>query len=417
MPSKARISAESSVKGKPNPSFSQQGAAPFRSIRSPAERWFSLQETVGNQTVQTLQTRFKIGPPNDRCEQKADRAADTVVRRPDGASVQGSTATHPVDVVQREPLRREGQAIPDSVRSYFEPRLGHNLGEVRLHTDSRAAQLTQSLQARAFTVGRDIFFGAGEYAPQTVEGKRLIAHELTHVLQQRSGPAVIQRKIKFDSPTYSRMNPIERILGNQPVGYTTPTVNGNAFPNDFMQAGELVFQALQPKGAGYDSKTKECSFNDFDVTVSANVIIPTEPEEGGWSMTLPGSAITGTSACRHKKSVPVTMIGKPSHEAAGKWIEKNEEEHVDDLKRLYGKYLKAHFDWLLALKVKRGEREKCADVLMKALGDKDAVAVRDFLKELIEAVTKRDEGGKHSLSNKINIKENCSSIEIESTKK
>ncbi len=336
---------------------------------------------------------------------------------PDETSAPGSTGADQIDFTDRDAVGGQGLPMPDSVRSYFEPRLGRDLGDVRLHTGSEAAQLSRSLQARAFTVGREVFFGAGEYAPQTVEGKRLIAHELAHVLQQRSGPAVIRRKMHFDSPTYLRINPIERILGNLPVGYTTPTVNGNPLPNDFAKAGELVFQALQPQGARYDPKTKECALNDFDVTVSANVIIPTAPAESGWSMRPAGSAIAGTSACRDKKSVPVTMTGKPSSEAAAKWIEKNEAEHVDDLKRLVGKYLTPHFDSLLALKVKKEEAGKCMDALIEAIGNKDAVAVRDFLKDLIEAVTKRDEGGKHSLANKINVKENCSRIEIESKKK
>lgn len=248
--------------------------------------------------------------------------ADTVVRMPDAASAPESAAAHPMDSTRLDPVRGQGQAMPDAMRSYFEPRFGRDLGDVRLHTDSRAAQLAQSLRARAFTVGRDILFGAGEYAPQTVEGKRLIAHELTHVLQQGEGPSVLRRKMTFEIPTYIRINPIERILGNQPVGYTTPTVNGSAFPNDFMQAGELVFKALQPKQTNYQPDAKECSFSDFDVRVSANVIIPTELGEDGWSMRLPGSGIVGTSACRLKRSVPVTMTGKPSHEAAGKWIEK-----------------------------------------------------------------------------------------------
>ncbi len=414
MGAEAGVSSRTSVERKAGSFFPKKGAAPVHSIHSPAEPWLYLQRTLGNQAAQ-IQAKMKIGPPNDRYEEEADRVAETVVKTPEAMPRPGAAVPHSTPPLTG--FRGEGQAMPDSARSYFEPRFGRHLDGVRLHTDSSAAQRARSLNARAFTAGRDVFFGAGEYAPQTVEGKRLIAHELTHVLQQGAGPPVIRRKMKFDNPAYNRINPIERILGNLPVGYTTPTVNGSPFPNDFMQAGELVFKALQPQGASHDAKTKDCSFGDFDVTVSANVIVPTEPGEGGWSMSLPGSGITGTSACRRNKSVPVVMTGKPSSEAAGKWIEKNEAEHVDDLKKLYGKYLKPHFDWLSKLKVKSEEGGKCADVLFKAIGDKDAVAIRDFLKDLIEAVTKRDEGGKHSLSNQINVKENCASIEIESKKK
>jgi hypothetical protein len=214
-----------------------------------------------------------------------------------------------------------------------------------------------------------------------------------------------------------RRNPIGRILGNLPVGLTTPTVNGTQLPDDFMRAGELLFQALRPRSTNFDASTKQCSVNDFDVKVSANVIVPTQPEGDRWTMSLPGASIQGIPACRDRKTVPVVMRGKPDSEAAGKWIEKNEEEHVTDLRGLYQKHLKRHFDWLLGLKLKSDDANKCPDTLAKALGDKDAIVVRDFLKEWGEAIQKRDEGGKHTLSNKINTQDNCTGIEIESTKK
>jgi hypothetical protein len=299
----------------------------------------------------------------------------------------------------------------------MESRFGHDFSQVRVHADSRAVQLAQALNARAFTVGCDIVFGAGQYDPQSFEGKRLIAHELTHVLQQSNEKSVIRRKIQFNSPNYMRENPIGRILSDKSVGFTTPTVNGSPLPDNFNRAGELAFQALQPKRTNYSSKTKECTFKDFDVKVSANVIIPAKPEDGRWTMEFPGPRITGTPACRDKENVPVVMTGKPSSEAVGKWIEKNEEEHVDDLKGLYQKYIKPHFDWLLKLKANGEDAKKCQEALIKAIGDKDGIVIRDFLNDLSKAVRKRDEGGKHTLSNKIRVKKNCSGVEIESSVK
>jgi hypothetical protein len=73
--------------------------------------------------------------------------------------------------------------LPDAVRSFFEPRFGQDFSKVRVHTDSRAARSARDLNARAFTLGRDIVMGAGQYSPGTSEGKRLLAHELTHVIQ------------------------------------------------------------------------------------------------------------------------------------------------------------------------------------------------------------------------------------------
>lgn len=77
-----------------------------------------------------------------------------------------------------------GEPLPEATRAYFEPRLGHDFGDVRVHTDNRAAESAQAIGAIAFTTGQDIVFGPGQYEPSTPKGKRLLAHELTHVVQQ-----------------------------------------------------------------------------------------------------------------------------------------------------------------------------------------------------------------------------------------
>ena len=86
--------------------------------------------------------------------------------------------------------RGRGQPLPGEVRAFMEPRFGAYFGDVRVHTDAEAAQLSRDLHAQAFTHGRDVYFGAGRYAPETDAGKRLLAHELTHVVQQ--GGAQVQ---------------------------------------------------------------------------------------------------------------------------------------------------------------------------------------------------------------------------------
>ncbi len=78
-----------------------------------------------------------------------------------------------------------GRPLSTGERAYFEPRFGADFSGVKIHTDARAHTLARSVNARAFTVGRDIFFGGGQYSPNTGEGKRLMAHELTHTVQQR----------------------------------------------------------------------------------------------------------------------------------------------------------------------------------------------------------------------------------------
>jgi len=167
-----------------------------------------------------IQTKLKIGPANDQFEQEADRVADRVV-----SGVNNSEAIHAisgVDTTQRmcddceEELQRKansggaahqvnhadtsalpqfnsGKALPADQRQFFESRIGHAFNDVRIHTDEQAAHSAQSMNARAYTLGRDIVFNTGEYRPGTIDGDRLLAHELTHVVQQRKHPDTIQR--------------------------------------------------------------------------------------------------------------------------------------------------------------------------------------------------------------------------------
>ena len=81
-----------------------------------------------------------------------------------------------------------GQPLEDGVRSGMETRFGHDFGDVRVHTDTRASESARAVQAHAYTVGSDIVFQSDRYAPSSSEGQRMLAHELTHVVQQRSGP-------------------------------------------------------------------------------------------------------------------------------------------------------------------------------------------------------------------------------------
>jgi hypothetical protein len=81
-------------------------------------------------------------------------------------------------------LRSGGQPLPRAVRAFFEPRFGHDFSQVRIHTDARAAESARAVNAAAYTVGRDMVFDAGHYAPEIASGRALLAHELVHVVQQ-----------------------------------------------------------------------------------------------------------------------------------------------------------------------------------------------------------------------------------------
>ena len=84
-------------------------------------------------------------------------------------------------------LKGNGQPLPDSIRESFETRFGGDLTRVRIHTNERVATTVSSLNARAFTLGHDVAFAAGQYSLGTTQGRELLGHELTHVMQQQEG--------------------------------------------------------------------------------------------------------------------------------------------------------------------------------------------------------------------------------------
>jgi hypothetical protein len=160
-----------------------------------------------------VQSKLAISTPDDPFEREADRVAEVVMRMPTPLGRSGCTIgaknARPIQQVRDSSPGTHGSVANDFVASvgsgspldpatkaYFEPRLAADFGNVRVHAGGEAAASASTIGARAYTVGGSIVFGAGEYRPQTVEGRHLLAHELTHVMQQRGnapGVARIQR--------------------------------------------------------------------------------------------------------------------------------------------------------------------------------------------------------------------------------
>jgi len=138
-----------------------------------------------------LQRKLAIGSASDPLEAEADAVASRAMNGSHGAPLRsrGSSALPSVEVppIVHEALRSPGRPLDAETRAFMEPRLGRDLGAVRIHTEPDAAQAAHALEAQAYTVGQNIFFGAGRYRPQLQEGRRLLAHELSHTVQQAGG--------------------------------------------------------------------------------------------------------------------------------------------------------------------------------------------------------------------------------------
>lgn len=188
-----------------------------------------LQQSHGNAYVQRLinspavQAKLTVSSPGDVYEKEADRVAETVQRQEEEEELQPKLAAdvqrqvedeeeeeEPVQTkaagarlqtvsegleTQIEGERGSGQPLDGKLKDSLEKRLGHDFSQVNVHADATADKLSRQLGAEAFTTGRDVFFREGNYQPGSRDGKGLIAHELTHVVQQQAAAPLVQRDV------------------------------------------------------------------------------------------------------------------------------------------------------------------------------------------------------------------------------
>lgn len=179
-----------------------------------------------------IQPKLTINQPNDAYEQEADAVAEKIMRMPANAnaffkpapnSIQRkcahceeeeklhrkeatiNTGTAPAGVHQT--INSTGKPLDASTKAFMEQRFGHDFSDVQVHDDSLAHHSSASINALAYTHKNHIAFAPGQYQPQTDEGKQLLAHELTHVIQQRKTPTQIQRKVDDRSSCKASVDP------------------------------------------------------------------------------------------------------------------------------------------------------------------------------------------------------------------
>jgi hypothetical protein len=186
-----------------------------------------------------IQAKLVVGQFNDPLEHEADRVADQVMRMPDlplfsaGALPQVSrkyttceeeqakragapvgTGSEAPDIVEKV-LGSPGQPLDTSTCAFFETYLGRRFSDVRVHTDARAGASTRAVQALAYTVGQDVVFGHGQYDPHTKDGRRLLAHELVHVVQQSGGTSASTPRAGPSAPVAIQQGAVPTFVARQ----------------------------------------------------------------------------------------------------------------------------------------------------------------------------------------------------------
>ena len=141
---------------------------------------------------------------NERVAAKPKQASPKT--QPPARSVLTTRRTGPgaLPPAVHEALRSSGQPLDPATRAFAEPRFGHDFGRVRVHDDARSSEAARQLDSVAFTSGQHVFFGTGSYRPDTPAGRRLLAHELAHTLQQREAQSSVGNPVIQSNPIVSR---------------------------------------------------------------------------------------------------------------------------------------------------------------------------------------------------------------------
>jgi hypothetical protein len=275
-----------------------------------------------------IQPKLSIGRSNDRYEREADNVADKVMLMEDPGVAQRTKADISIwrkcdkceteDKIHRKEsdaesintvpssvystLNSAGQPLENSTRNFMEPRFGSDFSHVRVHANSQAADSAHAINAKAYTSGKDIVFGEGQYRPQSDSGNRLIAHELTHVLQQGNnspGQNSIQRA-DLSSPRMAGNALFEDVLDNREVielgdsgqevrriqqmlidlgfGFTSHSANG-VFDAETQAAVEAFQTSVGFTGGAVDGRVGFRTIGELDrafpaVTLPANRAAP-----------------------------------------------------------------------------------------------------------------------------------------------
>lgn len=268
-----------------------------------------------------LQAKLTVSRPGDTLEQEADRVSQQVVQMPQPAladtqedtglrlsryadtSAQNSppgAIDAPASV--HDALRSPAQPLDPATRSFMEPRFGHDFSGVRVHAGAAAAQSAEAMDAQAYTVGRDIVFGAGRFEPGTHTGRQLLAHELAHVVQQSAGATrpMLQKKPKAKKAGSITQTFDQKVVDKHiwpaawgSIGWVKDTAIGLEVWDALIQAGAVVTiifvaeRADIPAGAADTAVLGFCDnlgSDNFDVYVLAG------QESYYWERTKYGSS-------------------------------------------------------------------------------------------------------------------------------
>jgi hypothetical protein len=275
--------------------------------------------------------------------------SQTIIFRKAGFTMPLATAESTPTITDRLVERQaKGEPLPAMTRQRMENAFGRDFSRVRIHRDAEAGEISRQVSALAFTHSNHIYFGKGMYDPNGYSGKRLLAHELTHVVQQ--GQSTPQRSCEFATPTAVRSNvpAIQRVanwaagavhqvnnlanvvLSGAAAGYTPPMLNGSiilstANSRAVVARPTLTFSTVRTGGVNATVNTVPTNTGSFDETVLA---------PGPWTTTAPkttiGARFPTLTQCTGKGNTTFRAIGDPTDAHMFAANRRHENHHAND---------------------------------------------------------------------------------------
>lgn len=252
--------------------------------------------------------------------------------------------------------RGGGSPMDKTTKSEMEGAFGSDFSSVKIHTDQKANSLSRQLNARAFTNGRDIYFNRNEYSPRSREGKHLLAHELTHTIQQKGRSNLVQRAVTvnpapktsrdidlFDASTWPNGDSL-------PVGETKTLVNGLEIKRVLKEEGEEALKNLLFPIPTYKSGITSCHSisKNINVALSHEVrTISNLPQKRTIASSDLASIVQGLFGSSKCNSTTVNQIdaivsGHPNDQAFGMLVDNAEQQHVDIDYALIDQFIKSY---------------------------------------------------------------------------
>ena len=469
--------------------------APARSAGG-ARGWSFANIPVSARVPPRLQRRLTVGSTNDPLEHEAERVADRIVdmlpgpqpaaaASPGGAVGAGDVlrracaacAAHEDETAERA-IRRapdgtppaptpeferrlhalaEGRPLASAERAYFEPRLGHDLGSVRVHADGEFHAVADAVAARAFTIGRDIVFARGEYAPESAGGRHLLAHELTHVVQQGAAqplrPGAFSLRLRSDggervlappmlnaaapggeastaartaeeetpgatpdvpaAPAIRRVPQDGRPLLQRAASFAkpapmpqdplarlakglTPGLTTATINGNKITSDQDVLAAITPTQVaqtGGTAAAPQCAFTNLRIDTSAEQIVASAAPAGGWTGRVPTSELGNPRECARVAQVPVTMNALPNNTDFVKRVQASEDEHVAEIRALHDRHFVPYDRFIAGLTATGANLNACGQSLLGQINHRHQQASFGFVYGYAAATQKLDGPG------------------------